>query len=121
MEKEGRARDRTERRNRGSERRTERDRERQRALWRDDATATPPQLLAEVSYDEGTQGEQRGRKEKEAAHRPGLFTRNGPINPRDRCYLFIILLNVDRRGAKATALCSLRHATEIIFRNITSV
>lgn len=75
-------------------------------MWRDDATATPPQLLAEVSYDEGTQGEQRGRKEKEAAHRPGLFTRNGPINPRDRCYLFIILLNVDRRGAKATALLS---------------
>lgn len=71
-------------------------------MWHGDATATPPQLLAEVSYDEGKQGEQRGRKEKEAAHRPGLFTRNGPINPRDRCYLFIILLNVDRRGAKAT-------------------
>lgn len=36
-------------------------------MWRDDATATPPQLLAEVSYDEGKQGEPRGRKEKEAA------------------------------------------------------
>jgi len=50
-------------------------RERQRALWRGDATATPPQLLAEVSYDEGKQGEQRGRKEKEAARNGRAYSR----------------------------------------------
>jgi len=50
-------------------------RERQRALWRGDATATPPQLLAEVSYDEGKQGEQRGRKEKETARNGRAYSR----------------------------------------------
>lgn len=47
-------------------------------------------------------------------HGRGLFTRNGPITPRDRCYLFIILLNVDRRGAKATgSFLELGHCSEI--------
>lgn len=47
----------------------------------------------------------RGReieREREREWTRGLFRRNEPITPRDRCYLFIILLNVDRRGAKAS-------------------
>lgn len=43
-------------------------------------------------------------------HGRGLFTRNEPITLRDRCYLFIILLNVDRRGAKATGSAPLGSA-----------
>lgn len=73
-EKENNAR--IEEEGRGGRWERKREREGQRALWHGDATATPPQLLAEVSHDEGKQREQRGRKEKEAgAHTGRAYSR----------------------------------------------
>ena len=115
-------------RNRGKEKKKrEREREREREKGRKGANIvarwcncnSAPVTRGGLVYDKGKQGEQR---EEERRKRPRIgraYSRGtDPINPRDRCYLFIILLNVDRWGAKATALLS---TPRRLFRNITSV
>lgn len=79
---------------------------RQWVLWHGDATQLRPSYLqrsrpwTESKHRQRT--ESKTEMKEERVHERGLFTRSGPITVRDGCYLFIILLNVDRPGAKAT-------------------
>lgn len=76
---------------------------RQWALWRGDATQLRPSYSRRSRHGaSGEASERKRNRERERVWTRGLFRRNEPITPRDRCYLFIILLNVDRRGAKAS-------------------
>lgn len=73
---------------------------RQRVLWRDDATQLRPSYSRRSRLRASGEASERKRnrekeKEKERVWTRGLLTRNEPITPRDRCYLFIILLNVE--------------------------
>lgn len=75
---------------------------RQWALWRGDATQLRPSYSRRSRHGaSGEASERKRNRERKRVWTRGLFRRNEPIIPRDRCYLFIILLNVDRRGAKA--------------------
>lgn len=90
------------------ERRNERKGERggrQWVLWHGDATQLRPSYSRRSRRGPTAKRERTERKteikkgrerERGRVHERGLFTRNGPITSRDRCYLFIILLNVDR-------------------------
>lgn len=64
-------------------------------MQRNSAPVTRGDLASERAERRARERETERKRKRKRVWTRGLLTRNEPITPRDRCYLFIILLNVE--------------------------